>query len=581
MKIYEKKLNRALLLSLGMSVLIILSFSCQKPETAIPEVKTDPETYNMNVTNLALAVSRALASSDEFRQIVKHEALKQFDGDYDILFTNIVDRKLSDYNTFLKKSASEIRIKDLLTDHLGSVSSSLKSTGATAIDDILKANPDLQISVPVHCEEWDPVSYKPVVAVVPSGFRDGITKSVPGYSPEGNRLQVDAVNEPAEAVVVISLNERLMMVAPTIHREPIPTPMPQNLSGVDTESGIRLSWGMPSETSMNNTAGYYIYRKSTSSATFEKIGTVYAYYNKAYDDNNVEPSRSYSYFVQAYYGGSTSGASNIVTLTAPANPKPVLSFDVIQQSKTQVELRWENDYSQSFNSTMIYRYRQDIDSDYKLFRTMSPSSHYCFDNDLVPGKKFIYKINHVSDLGISNPKFDFTQIPYRDISHLSPVYIHGLGFSDWSIESWLGGKPEFYVTVANVNLSTGRTYKIQEKILLQFGSRTNFQIFPDTFVFNWQPGIWYDMITFSVVEHDAGGSTTIKFSAGYNSKNSQKLNMMPVSFGIESQYEVGNGSENCGCSYLNYYEDPVQWLKFPNYGVQLLVSDKSISEMMQ
>ncbi len=199
----------------------------------------------------------------------------------------------------------------------------------------------------------------------------------------------------------------------------------------------------------------------------------------------------------------------------------------------------------------------------------------------MPGKKFTYKIHHKSDLGLSNPKYDFTQVPYRDISHPSPVYIQAIRFSDWSIEGWLAGKPEFYVTVGNVNLSTGKTFPIQEKIFLEFRSRTSTYKFPDILVFNWDPGLWYDMITFSVVEQDAGGSMDIHFSAGFNSKDIKKMNLTPVSLGLDYKYQVGNGSEQCGNAFLNYFDLPDCWLHFPNYGVQLLVSEKKFAEIVK
>jgi len=564
---------------LWMAVLFLISFSCAKDIPVQPGIENELNgtAYERNAKNLALAVSRTMASSDDFRRILKYEAVKQADGDYDVLLRSIVDKKLSEYSILPKKSASEKSIKDLLAEHILSEAQGLKST-TDVIDDMLIENPDLQISIPVNAEVWDPVSYTPLVVFLPSDFNDETTLSVPAYTPEGTLTEVDARNEPDDAVVVIGLTERLPVLPPPLPDDQEPPSTPQDLKGTATESGIRLSWSMPSGTSISNTTGYDIYRKSTSNTSFEKIGTSFGYYNTAYDDNNVEPARSYAYFVMAFYGSLQSEPSNSIVFTAPSNPKPVLSFDVQQNSNTQAELRWENDYSQSFNYSEIYRYHQGTDTDYKLFRTMSPSSCYCFDNDLEPGDKFTYYIRHISDLGKSNPKYDFTIVPYRDNSLTSPVYIHAIYFDDWDIESWLAGKPEFYVSIGNVNIATGKSYVIQEKIEFRFDTRFNFQMFPDTRIFDWKLGPWYDMITFNVVEFDRFGKSEIQFSAGFNLKNLEKTFLEPFKLGESTSVEFNTNTDNCGCAYLSYYDYPHVWLEFPGYGTKLLISDKKLSE---
>ncbi len=575
-----RKRNMTFLLSLCMSALIFLSYSCQKPDNDGILPNSSFKNYDENIQNLAQAVSRAFSESADFRQVVKHEAMKQMDGDYDVLLTQIAGRRLSEYNNLLKKSGPDVCIKDLLDGYLSEGNNQRKST-TPLIDEILSMNPGLQVSVPVHCEDWDPSGYTPVVGYVPSSFAEGESASITGYAPDGSVVQIDAVNEPDEPVVIVGLNERMAAPLPDLPGDPAPPQTPQNLTASQTESGIRLTWTMTAESNSSNTTGYYVYRKTTANSGYEKVETVFNCFNRSYDDNHVEPSKSYSYYVIAFYGSFTSTPSNYVTIVAPSAPKPVVSFNAIQQSNTQVELRWENDDSQSFNSTNLYRCRLGIDDDYKLLKSLDPSTHYYFDNDLVRGKRFTYKVNHVSDLGVSNPKFDFTQVPYRDNSKSSPIYIHAIDFSDWRIESWINGKPEFYVTLSNVNPVTGKSYILQEKIEFNFGARLNHELFPDSKVFDWVTGEWYDIITISVVEYNAFLTRKkITISAAYNLKDLLKKDLLPVSFGGETSYEVGSSSTNCGCVYFNYFDNPECWLRFPSYGVRLLVSNRRFEDVL-
>ena len=44
--------------------------------------------------DFAMAVSEAVNTNKSFRKLVKEEAMKMFDGDYDVLLSNIVERQV-------------------------------------------------------------------------------------------------------------------------------------------------------------------------------------------------------------------------------------------------------------------------------------------------------------------------------------------------------------------------------------------------------------------------------------------------------------------------------------------------------
>jgi hypothetical protein len=288
--------------------------------------------------------------------------------------------------------------------------------------------------------------------------------------------------------------------------------------------------------------------------------------------------RTYSYYVTAFYESEISSPSNYLTIKAPPLPKPVLSFDAIQHAKNEVELRWQNDYSQYIMETKLYKHVVGVTPDYVLLKSFTSSQHDYFDTDINIGRKIIYKAVHVTSLGESNPKYDFIQAPYRDISQKSPVYIKQIKFTDWKIEGWLAGKPEFYITVTNVEPVNKNPFKIQDQINCMFSKRTRTsQVFTGVKVLDWQPGFWYDMLTFTGLEYDRpSGELTLKIGVGFNAKDTLKLGFLNASAGIEYEITFQNKGEQCGNSYLDYFDNPETWLLFPNYGVQILVSESDI-----
>lgn len=498
----------------------------------------------------------------------------QIDGDYDVLLGRIIDKQVKT-QTSLKSEKGKYSVKELLEDTYNLENIVKLKSSTSIIDELLRKYPDIQIAIPVHAEEWDVNSYIPIVTFLPLEYDDATIKTLTGYDAEGNIVSIDAINEPDQPVIVISENERMIMEPDP--DDPIEPSAPSKLICIQTESGIRLTWEMPSNTNPSNTTGYYIYRKDSGSSSYLRIQIVAGAYNRSYDDNTVEASRSYSYFVMAFFQGNTSSPSNYETITAPNYPKPVASFDATQNSKEEIELRWENDHSQYILETKVSKYVVGVTSGYQFYKSFTPNEQNNLDKDVVPGKKVIYKINHVTSIGESNAKYDFVQVPYRDISQESPVYIKQIKFSDWRIERWPAGKPEFYITVTNVDAGGKTPYTVQEQIDCQFSSVSKLsQVFYGKEVLRWKPGFWFDMLTFTVIEYDKpSGKLTLKASVGYNLKDKDKKGLQ-ASASADYEITFEDKGEKCGTSYLNYFDQPERWLVFPNYGVQILVSETDL-----
>ncbi|MCL3778961.1 DUF3103 family protein [Prolixibacteraceae bacterium JC049] len=497
-----------------------------------------------------------------------------FDGDYDVILAQVIDKKISP-NLSKKSAPINYTIKNLLEDSYPSSKKQVKKSASLSILDVLKMKyPYLQITIPIHAEEWDEKNYIPVVTFLPEEYNDATTTVLSGYDSKGNIVELDVLNEPDKPVIVISQNERIRGIDPDPTGDLVLPETPTNLTGTQTESGIRLSWEMPSNAMAFNTTGYYIYRKDAESTVYSRIGVITGVYNRSYDDNAIEASRSYSYYVMAYNQGVSSHPSNYITVIAPNLPKPVLAFDAIQNSKNEIELRWQNNHDQYIMETQLYKHVIGVTNNYNLLNSFSPNEHDFFDNNVIAGKKVVYKINHITNLGKSNAKYDFIQVPFRDISENSPVFIKKIKFSDWRIERWAAGKPEFYVTVTNVDAGGKTPYTVQDQIVCNFSKREKeSQVFTGKKVIEWKPGFWFDMLTFTAIEYDrTSGDLKINASVGYNKKNIDSTGL-DARAGVSYEITFRDKGEKCGSEYLNYFDNPEKWLQFPNYGVEILVSE--------
>jgi hypothetical protein len=247
--------------------------------------------YNLDLRDFALAVGSAMKTNGEFRKLIKTEALDKFDGDYDVLLSHILDKPLTQYDEADQlRSSDNYTVKNLLEASYRSTISlqgaPLRASATSVISDLSAKYPNLQVSVPVHAEDWDAATVIPVVTFVPDEYDDGVTQSVTGYNPDGSLKIIDAVNPPDEAVIVINQNERLQLRALRllINDEGIIPLAPTNLTATQMQMGILLSW---ENSSTSTTTGYKIYRKGPSDTNYVLYYTNNGPYNTTYYDTNL------------------------------------------------------------------------------------------------------------------------------------------------------------------------------------------------------------------------------------------------------------------------------------------------------
>lgn len=154
-------------------------------------------------------VARVVARSfDEkgFRQLVKEEAGKRFDGDYDILFREFAKKNGKDGKNIKQKL---VTTADAFSQQLGKEAKYLSNQLAKAEETF----PQLNIAVPVNFDKWNADLFSPLVAVRSLDYNEGVTQHLKAFDGQGNVRWIDAVAEPNEPVIVIGMNERVKVDA--------------------------------------------------------------------------------------------------------------------------------------------------------------------------------------------------------------------------------------------------------------------------------------------------------------------------------------------------------------------------------
>lgn len=526
--------------------------------------------YNNSVMEIAEALSLALADNADLRKLIKKEALKKFDGDYDVLMstlqnveipTNKVPEGTLDFENLLRKYNKELDKGFLQT--------------------LINTYPDIQVSVPVNIDKWSS-TYVPVVAIQPDYFDHGNDTHVPGFL-KGKPQIVDAYNpSPTKPVVVVGRNERMVDGELVIGQdvwECNPPVVDITLTATTWTSSIHLSW-VNGENTGGEIMGYVIYRKAQGETEFEAVGYTIGENNTTYTDFLLLPNNQYEYYVVARCPKKTglSDPSNIANAVSPDRPNPPVEFEVFQTGLYEAEVRWNFPDGETILSSELYRKVDGVDADWIQIASLEANDFYYIDNDVPPGKKVNYKLSHSNLFGSSEPKYDFIMGSYRDISQASNIYLDGIYVNATDVEPAIWGEPEFLISVASANPQTSTSIPIQEAVLVEMCGGDGqgglgqawYSEFDGILITNWEYWHWKDMISFKMVEHDNFTfSGEASFGVKFKNKNADKT-AFDLDGSVVGNLEYDGISEDCGTTYYNYY-DPIEWhlLQFPNYDAQI------------
>ncbi len=157
-------------------------------------------TVDSLIARYAMVVCHSM-TNDAFRDILKEEVMQPFDDDYDVLATTLQKRLLDD------KSQSVAELLATAYDHHYAHADGMK--GHEFLHRVNSIVPNLQLSIPLHCEAWKPQQYIPAVVPLPYTFDDSRHDAITAYDANGVAHTVSLTKEPTMPYVVVGVSERI------------------------------------------------------------------------------------------------------------------------------------------------------------------------------------------------------------------------------------------------------------------------------------------------------------------------------------------------------------------------------------
>ncbi len=564
----------------------IASVSCaiNNPLDTYPEISDEMQgNYDRQMMQLAKAVNAAVRENSSYRILIKQEVSKQFDGDYDYLFSTAMSQTLTPSIELMTRSGcdEDITVRELLSYYFEPSVIDTKSS-LECLDDILAEYPELQVSVPVHAEEWDPENYTPIVAFIPEDCEYPKTKTLPGIDSQGEMVEVDAINEPDEPVIVVGLSERLN-VDPSINIiQPVLNIPKITLSGRYEDGAVRLEYSKVNIVKVN---ALTVYRTNANSNTYNDIASYSGLYIPiTYNDWNVEEGKEYTYYLEAVCTiststGNTEGTvySNNFTLKIDSNlPMPVLNLSSVNEYSTKNFIIWENPDTNNY-LTQIFKTTPDITN--SLIATLEPTETYYYDEPVVKGEKWTYLVKKYNpNTGEVSPhEKTFVYNPYRDPSGVSKVMLRKILLDRKQIEGWFEGRPEVYITTYGHSKLPNGDFKIDtlSKVSYRFpagsaGASEDLSLLLADWSF-FDDSDYYPVINIHAVEYDRGNGyfdMSADAKIGFKASDSITLDVKG-----HFEFKLNHDVQDCGIAYLRYYQNPDVTLDFSNYEFKLILSE--------
>ncbi|MDX8341711.1 DUF3103 family protein [Draconibacterium sp. IB214405] len=525
-------------------------YACEKSEELIDHGVDDSislksgdiskkEEYDKNIKKFAKALSKAL-KDEEFRKYIKEEAENRVDGDFDILWK---------YFKSKPHPTNKKEIFNLLSENFGDGKNN-------DLESFSNEFMQLQISVPVGMENWDPVSFQPPVAFKTSSNYVG-NNIIEAYDEQGKIIQFDATKVPNTPVIVVSLNERsdkegniettyikqrlkelrndkslksastktVQDIYPFLIIEPgddTPIPLPPSFTtGESTQVGVYLEWYYNS--------GYdyidkiYILRNGQPiTSMFVMDGT------SSYVDNSTSLQPGVTYYYSGYIERENISTGEIVTGPISSTigvtigefaPGPVTTFQCEGEASDQIQMYWTDNTNTQQTGYKLYRLPIDQSQTWQYIGSTDRYGRDFVDNaNLTEGGKYRYKIVGYNDLGQSTPLYDVVYNPYRTAGQFLQIEEMELR-NHHSYEQWTDGQPEFVLTVAmkespsddDPEIVSGReevtiNYESAYYSVDQTANKSTYKNMEFPLIINaWDQEFYKSVINVEVYEHDGAG----------------------------------------------------------------------------
>lgn len=302
----------------------VLMVACAKDETmqqqatVQPDAVTDPgiELKNKMLNDYAMVLAKAIQQK-ELRTLIRNRAVQKFDGDFDVLVGSLECEMLKNPECSVKELLSKLQKEDPFLRSIGSLSSKCDLSTITSVI------PNVQVSVPVLCEAWDPETFVPLVAVLPYDYKEQPGNKITAYDSEGKAYQLNADEEPGFPVLVVGRSERVdehgkldtasysqeIATLPRFKSMNLLTDFPENLLLTHgTAKSLLLEW-----TDVAGESGYEVWRMSGTA--FAKVTQTAANDNN-FVDVNLTANQKYWYKVRAITAEGFSSWSPVMATTA-------------------------------------------------------------------------------------------------------------------------------------------------------------------------------------------------------------------------------------------------------------------------
>jgi len=506
--------------------------------------------YDADFNSVAFAVNRLLQESQDFRNLVHKEVGGMFDGDYNVLISQLV----KNYPAVAKW------FNDFKVDIYG----------------IVEKYPLIQIAIPVEYEEWDGQEGLPVV-YIQYEFRDGETPYVYGYDKAGKFCEVDAIEGPNFPVAVISMNERTRLLAKAPEEPDELTPSaPRELAAQSTAIGIKLTWLKPTSGTIT---GYAIFRKGVGEANYSLIQSIYGEDNLHYEDIDIKPQLNYSYYAKAFYEEEDdypdyivqgnpfvlghifhvpgqrhySPPSNYVTGNSPALAMPG-GIKLVHGNAGELDLEWDSQTAYA-NEYEIWR-KSTTNTTLTLQGTTPGNFNFFTQSGLSAGVYYNYRVRaktlngnysawsnsigtSVSERNLETP-FKLTYLKFKDEAALKKV------------EPWVKGAPELWLIAAKGDAANAQKVKeIRYKPSSRKACYESWAYANKIILNNWNPNRDGNVFTFEWIEEDCyWGTYTLKITTSYEEKLSDTQTFKA---GAELSITVGKEDDKMGSSLVTWW----------------------------
>jgi len=515
-----------------------------------------------------------------------------FDGDFNVLLTQIVDSKVDNYvqseDGTIMRAPGNITVRDLLNSSFQKVmeraaangdviSLPQKAPGTSLIDQLTEQYPLLQIAVPVLEEQLENEDYIPSVVFLPGEFDEQLTEYLPAV--KGDReYAMTAKTEPDSACVVISMNERVRLLDKAPEEPDALTPSaPQNLAAQSTAIGIKLTWIKPTSGTIT---GYVIFRKGVGEADYSLIQSIYGEDNLHFEDTDVKPQLNYSYYAKAFYEeeddypyyiikGETvvrfmsrvpgqihySLPSNYVTANSPALATPG-GIKLVYSNARQLDLEWDAQTAYA-NEYEVWRKSSKVgDSNWKSYTTTAGSYNFFEENGLDAGIYYCYKVRAKTSNGNYSAFSNSIGSSASERNIETPFKLTYLKFKDEAalkmVEPWCKGAPELWLTVAKGDATNSQKVKtIRYEPSSRNASFQNWNYANKIILDNWNPNRDGAVFTFEWFEEDVYfGTYTFEISTSYQNKfsDTETLNV-----GTKLSITVGYEDDKIGSSIVTWW----------------------------